>query len=132
MTNNVVSATAQEQNPALQEDTRANEHYLKPAVDILETEEGLTLLADLPGVDKEDLEIKIEKGLLTIEARVEPRNLGKEIYREYLLTSYYRQFQLSDQIDQSRTKAEFSNGVLSLTLAKAEAAKPRRIEISSD
>jgi HSP20 family protein len=111
------------------EETRSNERYLRPAVDITEKEDCLTIIADLPGVRKENLEIGIDKGILTIEGQVDPGAPGNEVYREFELMSYYRQFQLPEAIDQDTTQAEFVNGVLTLRLYKAEAAKPKRIEV---
>ncbi|BCA80751.1 Hsp20/alpha crystallin family protein [Desulfuromonas sp. AOP6] len=112
------------------EQTRSARNYVAPAVDIMETDEGLTLLADMPGVSKENLHIGIEKGVLTIEGEV-PSAQGEELYREFSLAAYYRQFQLPDEIDPDKARAEVKDGVLKLHLPKAEAAKPRRIEISA-
>ncbi|MGE4578267.1 MAG: Hsp20/alpha crystallin family protein [Desulfuromonadales bacterium] len=112
------------------EQTRSARNYVTPAVDILETDEGLTLLADMPGVSRENLHIGIDKGVLTIEGEVPPPQ-GEELYREFSLSAYYRQFQLPDEIDPDKAKAEVRDGVLRLHLPKAEAARPRRIEISA-
>lgn len=111
------------------EETRSMERYLRPSVDIVETEEGLNIITDLPGVDRENLEVGIDKGILTIQGQVKPEAKGNEVYREFELMNYYRQFQLPEVIDQEKTRAEFSNGVLTLRLYKAEAAKPKRIEV---
>jgi HSP20 family protein len=115
--------------PETREETRSNERYLRPAVDIIEKEDCLTIITDLPGVTKENLEIGIEKGILTIQGQVEPGMPGNEVYREFELMSYYRQFQLPEAVDQDAAQAEFANGVLILRLHKAEAAKPKRIEV---
>lgn len=111
------------------EDTRSPERYLRPAVDIIEKEDCLTIIADLPGVGKENLDLGIDKGILTIEGQVKPEVKGTEVYREFELLSYYRQFQLPEAIDQEKVQAEYVNGVLTLRLCKAEAAKPRKIEV---
>jgi HSP20 family molecular chaperone IbpA len=124
ITNSVESRT-----PERREDTRSTERYLRPAVDIVETEAGLIITADLPGVEKEGLEIGIDKGILTIQGKAQSAARGNDIYREFELMSYYRQFQLPEVIDQEKTGAEYANGVLTLRLFKAEAAKPRRIEV---
>jgi len=113
------------------EPTRAGLVY-SPAVDILRTDDALTLVADLPGVKKADLEIGIEDGVLTVSAPVadvEPRH--KPVYREYGVGGYVRRFSLSDKIDQARISAELDNGVLTVTLPKAERLKPRRIEVAA-
>jgi len=113
------------------EPTRAGLVY-SPAVDILRTDDALTLVADLPGVKKADLEIGIEDGVLAIAAPVadvEARH--KPLYREYGVGGYLRRFSLSDKIDQARISAELENGVLTVTLPKAERLKPRKIEVAT-
>ena len=124
--------TPQESTPAKQEETRSQEQYIRPAVDILESEDGLTIIVDLPGVTREDLTITIENGVLTIEgAGGKGAPQGLDVYREFRLMRFYRQFQIPDEIDQGKTKAEFTNGVLTLRLFKAEAAKPRKVAIQA-
>ena len=123
--------TPHEEKPAVREETRSLDQYVRPAVDILESEDGMTIIADLPGVTKERLAISIENGILTIEGTCGVSPEGREVYREFILPNFYRQFQLSDVIDQRKTRAELSNGVLTLHLAKAEAAKPRKIAIQT-
>ena len=108
---------------------QSEEVLIRPAVDIFETEQGLTLVADLPGVDKEDLKIDLDQGLLTVQANGKSRMKGDSIRREFLHGSFYRQFRLSDEIDSENIAAEMKNGVLTLHLPKSEAARPRRIEI---
>lgn len=105
--------------------------FIRPAVDIFETDEGLTLIADLPGVAKEDLHVDIEQGLLTVQAKANSYLQGDSIKREFLPGNFYRQFQLSDVVDTERIAAEMKNGVLTLKLPKSEAAKPRHIAISA-
>jgi len=116
-------------NPQTKEETRAPERFLRPAVSISEDESGLLLTADLPGASKKTLDIHVEKGILTINAPVVREMPGRPIYSEFEWAPYYRQFQIPDVIDQAKVKAEFTNGVLTLHLPKAEAAKPRRIEV---
>jgi HSP20 family molecular chaperone IbpA len=110
---------------------QAEEAFIRPAVDIFETEQGLTLVADLPGVDKEDLKIDLDQGLLTVQANGKSHMNGDSIRREFLHGIFYRQFRLSDEIDSENIAAEMKNGVLTLLLPKSEAARPRRIEIRS-
>jgi len=113
------------------EPTRAGLVY-SPAVDILRTDDALTLVADLPGAKKADLEIGIEDGVLTIAAPVaEVEARHKPLYREYGVGGYLRRFSLSDKIDQARISAEIENGVLTVTLPKAERLKPRKIEVAA-
>lgn len=115
--------------PTRQEETRSAARVLLPAVDIFESEDALTLLADMPGVDKEKLEIKLEKGILTINGEVSLGTNGTSLMREFPASNYYRQFKLSDYIDTDKSTAKLHNGVLTLTIPKAEAAKPKKIEI---
>jgi HSP20 family molecular chaperone IbpA len=122
--------TRQETVPTSREAVRAQQNYVRPAVDIFETEQNLILVADMPGVDKERLDINLERGVLTLKGEINATAHGEPLFREFSLGgSYYRQFELSDDFDTEKNSAEFKNGVLTLTLAKSEAAKPKRIEI---
>ncbi|UFS72522.1 Hsp20/alpha crystallin family protein [Geomonas sp. RF6] len=111
------------------EEMRSAERYLKPAVNIVETEEGLMLTADVPGATKEGLEVHVEKGILTISARISHTLPGTAVYREFELATYYRQFAIPETLDNTKARAELINGILTLRIPKMEAAKPRRIEI---
>jgi HSP20 family molecular chaperone IbpA len=115
--------------PAKREETRSPGRVLVPAVDIFESVESLTLVADLPGVDKEGLEINTEKGVLTINGAVEIQDRGRSIMREFSSANYYRQFKLSDQFNAEKSFAELRDGVLVLRIPKTETAMPKRIEI---
>ncbi len=111
-------------------DTRERSRTLRPPVDIFETSEGLTVIADLPGVQKEDVQIQIENDVLTIKG-IPKINLTADItYREFELYPYFRQFQLSDKVDQEKVKAEMKNGVLIIHLPKREEAKPKQISVT--
>jgi HSP20 family protein len=114
-----------------QEGTRQMERYAIPPVDIYETDEVLVVLADLPGVPKEGLSVQVEKGILTIEGRVERDTPGNLLRREFALTSFFRQFRLTETVDSEKIRASLKNGVLRLDLPKAEAAKPRRIPLEA-
>jgi len=104
-----------------------------PAVDIFETEQALTLLADLPGVAKNDLKIDLDNNQLTIVGDVASPESSDEVdvLREYRTGRYFRQFTISDAIDQSKIEAAVTDGVLRLTLPKMEAAKPRKIAVKA-
>lgn len=104
-----------------------------PAVDIYETESGLILLADMPGVKSKDLEIDLHDNLLTLRGEVESPERANEmdVFREFRTGQFYRQFTLSQVIDQARISADLKDGVLRLTLPKVEAAKPRKIQVST-
>jgi HSP20 family molecular chaperone IbpA len=111
------------------ETTRTGDRYISPAVDIYETEEGLTLVADVPGLSEKNLNISIDQGILTIEGDA-TAGIGDFQYREFAMTGYWRQFQLPETIDAEKAQAKVKHGVLTLHLPKAEAAKPKRIAIS--
>jgi HSP20 family molecular chaperone IbpA len=122
-------AKRQDATSVSQEETRSVGRVLVPAVDIFESDADLTLVADMPGVDKEGLEINLDKGILTINGEVKLPGRGQSLQREFAGPNFYRQFKLSEHIDTEKTSAELVNGVLTLTIPKAESAKPRRIEI---
>ena len=111
------------------EETRSKEQYIVPPVDIYETADGLVVKADLPGVDKIGLDVRVENSLLTIRGKPAHLAPGEPIYREYELVNFFRQFELNDRVDQSKISADLRHGVLTLNLPKAEEAKPRRIDV---
>ncbi len=119
-----------EKNIQTREDTRAKEKFIRPAVNIMETAEGLILMADIPGAAKETLDVNVEKGILTISAPVSHAMPGQLAYREFDLADYYRQFSIPESLDHEKAKADYCNGILTLIIPKAEAAKPRRIEVT--
>jgi len=112
------------------EPTREGVSFI-PDVDITENGDAITLYADLPGAKKEDLSIDVREGVLTLTATVPPVEKNHRlIYHEYDIGGYSRRFTLGEQIDQSKIEASLNNGILTLVLHKAEAAKPRKIKIS--
>jgi len=115
------------------ERTRNGNTY-RPQVDILETAEGLTLLADIPGSSPDGIDIQFEQGMLTIHAKVEPRRLpsgAQLVQEEFGVGDFYRTFQVSEQIDATKIAAAYTQGVLKLELPKVEAIKPRRIAVQA-
>lgn len=107
--------------------------YFTPAVDICETEKELVVLVDMPGVANDDVEIELKDNILSIEGKVtETSFAGDALLVEYRTGSYYRTFRITDVIDQRKVSASMSDGVLHLTLPKAEKAVPRKIPIASD
>ncbi|MGC9195578.1 MAG: Hsp20/alpha crystallin family protein [Syntrophobacteraceae bacterium] len=103
-----------------------------PAVDIYESDNALTLLADMPGVPIDKIDIDLDSDQLTIHGTVDQgEQKGKVIFKEYTYGDYYRQFTLSSDIDRGRIQASMKDGVLKLVLPKAEAAKPRKITVQS-
>ena len=132
---NEVSRTAA-QNPTGQVSASANTgnadaRFMVPRVDVLEDESGITLLADLPGVPKEQLELKVEGDTLRVEGTVTtamPAQL-QSVHAEIRVPRYRRTFTLSRELDPARIEANLKDGVLTLRIPKQEHAKPRRIEV---
>ncbi|HKB02545.1 MAG TPA: Hsp20/alpha crystallin family protein [Gemmataceae bacterium] len=105
----------------------------RPRVDVLETEQEVFLLADLPGVRPADVDVRFENGELTIHGRRLPSHVGKKrALWEYEPTHYHRAFRLSEDVAADKIEAELKNGVLTVRLPKAEAAKPRRIAVKGE
>lgn len=103
-----------------------------PRIDIWETDEELILLADLPGVAPEDLDIQFENRELRIHGRVGPRHEGLAFLGgEYGIGDFHRAFTIGQSIDPAKISAELNDGVLTLHLPKVEALKPRKIEVKS-
>ena len=129
MAEKTVPAPREETQPAAQEPTRNAERYLAPAVDIYETKDGLTVLADLPGVKLENVDLRVDDGVLTIEGRTSHNPAANPIYREFALASFFRQFQLPEQVDAAAINASLDHGVLRVDLPWAAKVKPRKIEV---
>jgi HSP20 family protein len=129
MAEKTVATRSQQRTPPSREETRSQERYVTPPVDIYETEEGLVVKADLPGVAKENLEVRVENNLLTIRGKSTHVAPGDPIYREYELANFFRQFELNERVDQAKISADLKHGVLTLNLPKAEEAKPRTIDV---
>jgi HSP20 family molecular chaperone IbpA len=114
----------------LPEQTRPGPVY-SPAVDIFEHESAITVLADMPGVKAQDLEIDLRENVLTLTGRVStPEAAGQaHVLREYEPGTFFRQFTLGSTIEQSKIDAKLADGVLRLELPKAEKARPRQIAV---
>lgn len=102
-----------------------------PDVDIFETDREINLVADMPGVDADSVTVDLREGVLTLTGDVKPWEGSDEtdVLVEFEIGKYYRRFVLSDTIDQEKIAAKLENGVLRLTLPKAEKALPRRIAV---
>ena len=105
-----------------------------PPVDIVELADELVLTAEVPGARSQDIDIKYENGLLTLQAKVQPRHTEKMNYllREFGVGDYCRSFEIGEGIDAEKIAAEVRQGVLTIHLPKSEATKPRRISVSGD
>jgi HSP20 family protein len=112
------------------EQTRPGPVY-SPAVDIFEQEGAITVLADMPGVRAEDLDIDLRENVLTLTGRVSPAESAghSHVLREYEPGTFFRQFTLGSTIEQTKIDAKLSDGVLRLELPKAEKARPRQIAV---
>ena len=113
------------------ESTIPARRYL-PVTDIFETDQALTVTLEMPGVDKNSVDVRVENDVLSIEGQV---NLSKyqglaPLYIEYNVGHYARSFQLSSKIEQDGITAEFKDGIMTVMLPKAEKAKPRRVAVS--
>ncbi|MBP6914869.1 MAG: Hsp20/alpha crystallin family protein [Smithellaceae bacterium] len=104
-----------------------------PRVDIYETKDSIFLIADMPGVDENTVDVELEKNILTITGKVEDGMLKNHtlIFSEYEVGDYERSFTLSDEIDREKINATVKQGVLRLELPKAEKIKPKKIAIKA-
>jgi len=122
--NDNTRATTQEQAP---------QRAVLPAVDVYEDDAGITLLADMPGVPRDQLELKVEGDALTIEGAVRALTPGglEPVYAEVRVPRYRRTFTLSRELDTARVDASLKDGVLTLRIPKQAHAQPRRIEVQA-
>lgn len=113
-----------------QESTIPSRTFL-PITDIFETDRALTVILEMPGVDKERVDISVENDILTIEGRIDYSKYEglQPVYTEYNIGPYARSFQISSKIEQAGISAELKDGVMTLVLPKAEKAKPRKIKV---
>jgi len=112
-----------------QSETTREGLYFEPPVDIYETDDSLHLVADMPGVAADGVEIDVREGVLTLLGRQVPADEGRVVYREFRPGSYYRRFNLSEAIDQEKIQAKLSNGVLEVKLPKVPKVQPRKIQV---
>jgi len=112
------------------EQTRQNELYAIPPVDIYEKDGVITVLADLPGVRPDGLSINLDNHVLTIEGKT-AMETGDFLLKEYDLTSFYRQFRVTEEINQDAIRAVLKNGVLTLTMPLRAKPKPFQIKVEN-
>ncbi|PJE36255.1 heat-shock protein Hsp20 [Pseudooceanicola lipolyticus] len=103
----------------------------RPLADIVETGDGVQLMLEMPGVSRDDLDVTLEKRVLTIRGKVHPTAPDKLdlVHAEYGEGDYERSFSMSQDFDPDKIEASLSNGILTLTLPRAEAAKPKKIAV---
>jgi len=129
---NTIDNTLEQAAPAQTAAVESEREYIRPAVNIYETPEGYVLEAELPGVNKEGVSVQVEGGLLSIEGRRPAPVLPETefFYRETSPADFRRDFQLDPAIDAANISAKMEQGVLTLTMPKAEAAKARKIAVA--
>jgi HSP20 family molecular chaperone IbpA len=130
MTNEHTTDMQQGDKSGAPEQTRPGPVYT-PAADIFETENAITVLADMPGVKAQDLKIDLHDSVLSLTGRITNVEVAGEVdvAREYRPGTFYRRFTLSETIDQAKIDAKLTDGVLRLELPKVERARPRQIAV---
>jgi HSP20 family molecular chaperone IbpA len=133
MTENTLEIEKQETETPAEVETTRNVRTFVPRVDIYETENAVVLLADMPGVNENSVDITLEKNILTIKGYAEPQAPEdfEPAYSEYRFGNYERTFALSDEVDREQIEATVKNGVLRLTMPKAETARTRKITVKA-
>ena len=103
-----------------------------PTADIFETDRALTVVLEMPGVSKDNVEVNVDDGILKIDGKIDFSKYEglRPVYTEYNIGHYTRSFQLSSAIDQDKISAEMRDGVLAVVLPKLEQAQPRRIAVT--
>lgn len=132
--NNAVRTSSGSNVAAADNATTQQQAFVVPPVDVFETDNAITLLADLPGVPRDQLQVRVDGDTLVIEANATttsgPENM-ELVYGELQCPAYRRQFTLSRELDAGRIEAQLRDGVLRLTIPKAEEARPRRIQVQA-
>jgi len=115
-----------------QQERREQRRVIRPVCDICEDEGAVFIRMEMPGVQREDLDIQIDNNQLSITARrKDPRVAGTYLYRERVDADYHQMYTIDDTIDRGNIEAKLENGVLNVTLHLKEAEKPRRIEVKT-
>jgi HSP20 family protein len=117
---------------AQQEEKTIPGRYYVPAADIFETDEALTVMLEIPGVGKDNVDVQIENDVLRVEGKIDSSAYKdiEPVYTEYNVGHYARAFILSGKIDRDVVTAQVEDGVLTLTLPKSKEALPRRIAVN--
>jgi HSP20 family protein len=117
---------------ASKEESTIPARYYVPYTDIYETDDALTVVMEIPGVDKKDVKVGVEDDVLRVEAQIDFKEYSglDPIYTEYSVGPFQRSFALGSKIDQEQISAQLDDGVLTLTLKKTKEAGPRSISIS--
>ncbi len=131
MAENKEMAVREKKELVAKEEKTVSGRYFIPYADIYETDDALGVVLEMPGVEKQDLDIGLENDVLKVEGRIDYAKYKdlEPVYAEYNIGHYARSFALSNAIDQEKISANLEDGVLTLTLPKAKHAQPRRIAI---
>lgn len=131
MSNDVTKTT--DKTPAETPETTTGKRIYQPLTDIVETEEGVTLMLEMPGVAADDVDVTLEKRVLTIRGKVQPTTPEKLqlAYAEYGEGDFERSFTLSDDFDPEKIGASVAHGVLTVTLPRAAEAQPKKIAVTA-
>ncbi len=131
-----IAPVPNEPEPSLpvEADSSAERYVFQPAIDIYDTDDGLVLRADLPGVSPETLELQVQDNKLTLFGRVSPHapDGARLVHQEYGVGDFLRSFILSDDVDHERITAKLTQGVLRVTLPSVQKPSPKRIPIDVD
>jgi HSP20 family protein len=124
-------AVREKKELAAKEERTVPGRFYVPQTDVYETEDALTVVMEVPGVDRKDVAVELKEGVLRMEGRIDFSKYGgmEPVYTEYNVGHFSRSFSLSDRVDQERIAAQLEDGVLTLTLPKTAEARPRRIAI---
>lgn len=127
---NVLSTIEKKELETEQEHTAPGKHYA-PYTDIFELDDALVVVMEIPGVDRNDTNINVEKNILSVEGKIGHSKYDgvKPVYTEYNIGHYSRSFSLSNEIDQDGITAKIEDGVLTLKLPKTKDVSPKRIEV---
>ena len=130
---NDAQALQARQKQELQEENTRPGAVFRPDIDILENPFNYVVYADLPGVDEKSVDVRLDRGTLTLDARLAtlPETGWSPIHTEYRVGSYHREFRISEDIDTSGVSAKMHNGVLELVLPKNAARRPRAIQVQA-
>ncbi len=124
-------AVREKRELAAKEERTVPGRFYVPPTDVYETEDALTVVMEVPGVDREAVDIELKEDVLRVAGRIDFSKYGgmEPVYTEYNVGHYARSFALSDRVDQERIAAQLEDGVLTLTLPKMAEARPRRIAV---
>jgi HSP20 family molecular chaperone IbpA len=124
-------AVREKKELAAKEERTVPGRFYVPQTDVYETQDALTVVMEVPGVDRKDVEVELKEGVLRVEGRIDYSKYGgmEPVYTEYNVGHFGRSFALSDKVDQERIVAQLEDGVLTLTLPKTAEARPRRIAV---